>query len=153
MTEPNLTPNPAEQVPQETNAPLAQPEQPVVEEQRPQEAQLPEWVVKLQGNLKAMQEQVAQWPKQVPAWLSEIVADLPAKVGRRLNLATHLRKLEPPAQKARDKQTREVVTALNRSIATVSKRMQSQLGTQLKDVDRRLKALEKAMAQILRKMK
>jgi len=119
-----------------------------------QQAELPpEWAAKLQADVTALQERVAQWQAKPPAWFEQAVAKLPKRLAGQIDLPTQLRQLEQRAQKARDSQARAVVSSITRAVTASGKGLAGQVGKQLKDLDRRVKAVEKMLGQIQRKMK
>jgi hypothetical protein len=113
----------------------------------------PAWATKLQADVNALQERVAQWQANPPAWFEQTVAELPKQLSGRINLPTQLRQLEQRVQKARDTQTRALVTSSTRTVTASGKGLAGQVAKQLKDLNRRLKAIEKMLGQIQRKMK
>jgi hypothetical protein len=143
--------NSATNMPPDTGAPPSQLEPAAPEVQQ---AELPPtWAVKLQADVAALQERVAQWQAKPPAWFQQAVAKLPKRLAGQIDLPTQLRQLEQRAQKARDTQTRAIVNPITRAVTASGKGLAGQVGKQLKDLDRRLKAVEKMLGQIQRKMK
>ncbi len=112
----------------------------------------PDWATKLQADVTALR-QVARSQAKPPAWFKQAVAKLPKEAAKQINLAAQLRQLEQQTQKARDMQTQAIVTAITRNVMAVGKGLAVQFGTQLKEIDRRIKVVEKVLGQMQRKMK
>ena len=151
MAETTDTLNSATNMPPDTGAPPSQVEPTAPEVQQ---AELPPaWATKLQADVTALQEQVTQWQAKPPAWFEQAVGKLPKRLAGQIDLPTQLRQLEQRAQKARDSQARAVVSSITRAVTASGKGLAGQVGKQLKDLDRRVKAVEKMLGQIQRKMK
>jgi len=151
MAETTDTLNSATNMQPDTVAPPSQLEPAAPEVQQPELP--PAWATKLQADVTALQEQLAQWQAKPPAWFPQAVAALPKRLAGQIDLPTQLRQLEQRAQKARDTQARAVVSSITRVVTASGKGLAGQVGKQLKDLDRRVKAVEKMLGQIQRKMK
>jgi len=149
MTETTDTLNSATNTPPDLRAPQPQPAAPEVLPAEPP----PAWAMELQANLTALQEQVAQWQAKPPAWFEQAVAALPKRLAGRVNLPTQLRQLEQRSRKLCDAQTRDIVSFITRAVTASGKGLTAQVGKQLKDLERRLKGVEKTLGQMQRKMK
>jgi len=113
----------------------------------------PEWAAKLQAEVTALQEQVARWQTHPPTWFRQATAKLPRQAAKQIDLVAQLRQFEQRTQKARDAQTRALVASSNRAVTAAGKGLAAQFGKQLRDLDRRIKGIEKMLGQIKRKMK
>ena len=94
MAETTDTLNSATNMPPDTGAPPSQvePAAPEVQQAEPP----PAWAMKLQADVAALQERMAQWQAKPPAWFEQAVAKLPKRLAGQIDLPTQLHQLEQP---------------------------------------------------------
>ncbi|MCY2952508.1 MAG: hypothetical protein NTU53_11100 [Planctomycetota bacterium] len=151
MAETTGTLNSATNTQPDMGAPPLQVEPAAPEVQQPEPP--PEWAAKLQADVTALQEQVVRWQSHPPTWFRQATAKLAKEAAKQIDLAAQLRQLEQRVQKARDAQTHALVASSNRAVTAAGKGLAVQFGKQLKDMDRRIRGVEKILGQIQRKMK